>query len=754
MLRGIFAILLCGLFCPMILGQVVDRMPCRKLGAVRQLMEQDHFAEAKKLLQSMETGDEVCQAEHDFLNGTIIFYQGDDSVAQDYLMRALTKFRHLNHQGGIVRAAHQLALLHIDKGQLAKAATYLDEAIPMENALRSTDLFHEVLDVRAMLWSSQGDHEKAMSLLKLAASHTEVETDTSARILILNQIATNYQVLGEIDSAIFYYQQLIILKRNATDFSGLISDYCTLGGLHRELGNFKEAQGAFFEAIRYAERLEDTLSQVTIYIDVANVYLEEQLYDPAFENVEKAYQLASSTGMSLSVGQCLEMEGAILEQKNNEEGALKKYKEALRIYQQMGLNWQSAKLLVKMSAIDPDPEILVTAENALRPVVAQHITSGDKLGLLNARLLLCEVLLKQNKELDQVKEWLKDCEQWAVETQNNNDLKRVFLLKSEWSEKKGQYLDALLFYKKYRIIQDSLLALDNIREVRRLEKQFETVKKDKEIAEQQIVLEKQSANLSQRNTQVIILMISLFFTIALALLIGILYRRNRQYGIQKLNMMKKEREAEVLRAMIAGEEQERVRIARELHDNLGAMMATVKMRVGALINHFPKLKEVESYQKVEELLDDAYGVVREFSHNMIPGALRKYGLEQAIANICDAIESASDIQISFISYGLEELDNDMVETNVFQIVQELLQNVSKHAAAREVIVQLTHEDDGFQIVVEDDGKGFDIATIQEGAGMGIANIRTRVQVLKGTLDIDTSPGKGSTFWIHIPLTKK
>ena len=299
-------------------------------------------------------------------------------------------------------------------------------------------------------------------------------------------------------------------------------------------------------------------------------------------------------------------------------------------------------------------------------------------------------------------------------------------------------------------IQDSLLALENIREVRRLEKQYETLSKDKEIAEQQIVMEKQSNSLQAKKTQVSILLISLFFTIALTILIGFIYRRNRQLNMQKLNVMQKEREAEVLRAMITGEEQERIRIARDLHDSLGAMMATVKMRLSALANHFPNIHELEGFKKTEELLDDAYIIVREFSHNMIPGALRKYGLEQAIENLCEDIETAHGINIDFISYGLDELDNDVVETNVYQVVQELLQNVSKHAEASEVIVQLIHEDGSLQVVVEDDGKGFDVNDLTFSRGMGIENIRSRVRIMKGTLDVDATPGQGSTFSIFIP----
>ena len=428
-----------------------NQFPCKKLADVRMLLQQGQSREAEEALIQVEVKSSLCVAEYNFLFGIIKLNSFEENLAQQHFTTAFQGFKQQSHDVGMVRAAHQLALLHMDQGEQEKAAIYLDKALEFKPALLTTHLFLEVLDMRAILWSEQGDRESAMQLLKTAIRHNATATDTSSFILILNQIATHHQVAGQIDSAIFYYQQLISIKEQSTDQAGLLSDYSMLGGLHSELGNYKNAQATFIKAIQYAESQQDTFSQVTIYIEMANVYLEEHLPSLAFDHVEKAYTLAQSKGMLMSAGQCLELEGNILEQQNKPEQAASKYEEAMRVYQQLGLTWQWANLLVKIAAITNDSNALLEAEKALHDVIAQRVSAGDKLGLLDAKILLCDVLLTQNKSYQQVAQWLDECQTWAVETQNTNGLKRVYRLKSMLKEKTGQHAEALQFFKQYTI---------------------------------------------------------------------------------------------------------------------------------------------------------------------------------------------------------------------------------------------------------------------------------------------------------------
>ena len=141
--------------------------------------------------------------------------------------------------------------------------------------------------------------------------------------------------------------------------------------------------------------------------------------------------------------------------------------------------------------------------------------------------------------------------------------------------------------------------------------------------------------------------------------------------------------------------------------------------------------------------------MREVSHDLMPHVLEQQGLIPAINDMCQNLTNHHDIEFDFISYGEEEGLSDVIKITIYRIVQELLKNITKHANAKEVIVQLTIENEEIILIVEDDGVGFDTSITHK--GIGIENIYSRTAYLNGTVDIDTSIGQGSTFTIQLPI---
>ena len=739
------------LWCSIIQGQTPEGFECRELIAIHELLDQEELDEVAKLIQAYKPTTSICEAELVFLHGSLSLFQTNFQSAQLILSDALNAFKALDHLNGVILTSHQLALAYVQDGKTEKATKVLDEVLLKEDSEPNLEVYYKILDLRAMLYSQVGAHEQAMELLKRAVQLIRLKNDPVQLSDLLNQISTNYQSLGQTDSAIHYFKEIIKLKEANRDESGLLSDFMTLGGLYRTLGQYKMAQAAFIEGVKYAEALQDTFSLMTIYIEIANVFLDEYLYDPALEYTENALMLAQAQGMTLGEGQCYGLKGNIFEAKGNTAAAYAEYEKALKSYETLGLKQQSADTQMKMVAINPSDTLLHEAEKSLRIILNSHQRSQNKLATLDTKILLCQLLLKQDKGFEEVEKWLQECTETALGMNNLVALQEVFRLNSLKFEKQQQYNAALDYFKKYNAIQDSLVNQDNAKAVKRLEKQFETVKKDKEIAEQQSAIEQQNQALKIRTNQIFFLILGILFFIALSILIAFINRRNKQLNEHRMFRMEKEQEAEVLRAMVAGEEQERIRIARDLHDGLGAIMATIKMRISALGNKNPDIQIQESYQKAESLLDDAYQAVREFTHNMVPGPLQKFGLELAIADMCEAIEAAHSIQVDFIPFGLDGIEDDRLATNIFRIIQELLQNVVKHAQASEVIVQLTCEDQLLSLIVEDNGIGFDHQNAATQNGLGIGSIKSRVLILKGKLEIDSLPQQGTTFSINIPL---
>ncbi len=217
---------------------------------------------------------------------------------------------------------------------------------------------------------------------------------------------------------------------------------------------------------------------------------------------------------------------------------------------------------------------------------------------------------------------------------------------------------------------------------------------------------------------------------------------------QKLATVLKEQELTAIDAMIEGQEKERQRIANDLHDDLGGLMATVKL-------HFNALKDKQTpelYDKTNSLIDEAYQKVRTVAHAKNSGVIAKQGLLKAVEQMAEKVSALNKITINVLDHGLDDRLENSLELTIFRIIQELTTNIIKHANASEANIHITNHEDALNIMVEDNGIGFNPSQITKTKkGMGISSIDKRVEHLHGTMTIESEPNKGTTIIIDIPL---
>jgi signal transduction histidine kinase len=206
------------------------------------------------------------------------------------------------------------------------------------------------------------------------------------------------------------------------------------------------------------------------------------------------------------------------------------------------------------------------------------------------------------------------------------------------------------------------------------------------------------------------------------------------------------------RAILQAEENERKRIAADLHDGVGQLMSAAKMNLSAFEHDLPfKSDEQKSaYEKAIALVDESCREVRSISHQMMPNALLKSGLSSAIKEFIDKIDS-SIIKINLHTEGLNERLDSNIETVCYRVIQECVNNVIKHSGANTLEISLIKDEDGISATIEDNGKGFNSKEVEKVEGIGLKNIRSRIQYLKGTVDFDSEPGKGTLVAIHVPV---
>lgn len=228
----------------------------------------------------------------------------------------------------------------------------------------------------------------------------------------------------------------------------------------------------------------------------------------------------------------------------------------------------------------------------------------------------------------------------------------------------------------------------------------------------------------------------------------IITMQNEELNKRKINELESNRKIESISSMLQGQEEERERIARDLHDSLGGLLSTVKLHFDALQAKTPEISQQKEYNKAYNLLDAACNEVRTISNNMQPGALLKMGIVPAIKDLVNRIESEDTPHIEFIHFGALHNVPTGVTLHIFRIVQELLYNCIKHAHAREILIQLIRNEEDIEIMVEDDGRGFDPNEVRK--GMGTENVAARVNYLKGEISIHSEKGVGTTTTITIP----
>jgi signal transduction histidine kinase len=207
------------------------------------------------------------------------------------------------------------------------------------------------------------------------------------------------------------------------------------------------------------------------------------------------------------------------------------------------------------------------------------------------------------------------------------------------------------------------------------------------------------------------------------------------------------------RAIIEAEENERKRIAGDLHDGLGQMISAVRMNLSGLADRITISTESDKllFDKTIALTDESCKELRVVSHNMMPNALLKSGLSSAVKDFIDKIDH-SKLQVQLHTEGLNERLHSSVETVLYRVIQEIVNNVIKHSSANRLDISLFKDAEGISCTIEDNGKGFNQEAKEKSDGIGLKNIQARISYLKGSVEFDSAPGRGTLVAIHIPLS--
>jgi len=281
-----------------------------------------------------------------------------------------------------------------------------------------------------------------------------------------------------------------------------------------------------------------------------------------------------------------------------------------------------------------------------------------------------------------------------------------------------------------------------------ISKKFETEKKESQI-------KLQAAEIRQKNILNYFLIAGIIAFLAISILGYRNYKHRQKLQQAKIDELETEKQLTATEAVLKGEEQERTRLAKDLHDGLGGMLSGIKFSLNTVKENLIMTPDnALAFERSIDMLDSSIKEMRRVAHNMMPEILVKYGLDAALKEFCTEIDRSGVVHVNYQSVGMHQAEiAQTTSVAIYRIVQELLNNIIKHANAKNVLVQLhqSAQEKLLAVTVEDDGNGFDANLLKQSGGMGWPNIQNRVEFLKGRIDLQSSAGKGTSVMIEINI---
>jgi len=616
------------------------------------------------------------------------------------------------------------------------------------------------VNVDSMLNSAKSKlYSSPNEAFELAQQVVELSVEQGNQLLLAN----GYKLLGayysdiknDFDLAKLNYQKAdSIFRHNKGEeyAKGIGAIYHSYGVIDHRLGNYWEAIQYYYNALRVLDSINDNEIRPKTLNNLSNLYAFLKDYSRAEKYSRECLRVSIENGNKQMISVVsVSLADALISQGKFEEvlSLLLKSKEIateqenLYILELVHLNLGSYYYL---------------SENNYEKSIGEYLQAlnyakalGSDWEVMRITTNVSEVYFLDN-QLGKAMEYAEKS-LGIAERMGTGDIKqRALSILAKVYASKGQYSNAYENLLKSYIIRDSVFNDSKQMHVNYLESRYHSEMKEKEIIILKNTQREHELILKRRKYQLIIL-ITIILIVALVAAFIIVRNKYRQLlDAQKLHIqeqqikqLEQEKQLVATQAILEGEATERKRLARDLHDGLGGMLSVVKMglhdvKSGVALDS----DDVLRFNKVLEMLDSSIRELRRVAHNMMPESLMRYGLKASLTDFCGNIPN-----VQFHYFGNEQRLDSKLEMMIYRTAHELVNNALKHAQAQHINIQIVQGTDRVSLIVQDDGVGFDPKVKSEGTGLD--NIRCRVQLFNGTMDIFSKTGNGTEVNVEFKL---
>lgn len=555
-----------------------------------------------------------------------------------------------------------------------------------------------------------GNYQEALNLYKKSLGIRNKLIDSSGIAALYNKIGLVYQNTFKMDSAIFYATKALKIYKAQKNLKYVVALKNNIANIHKGLKQYEKALESHLEIALINEKIKDTIPLIRSYNNIGNAYLFLKDTTNCILYYKKGITLAEAKNYNKMLASLYNNYGGVLHSEKRFAEAKNMVNKSLNLRKELNDNYGIASTSLHLAGLYLDLKEFGKSKN--------HLFLG----------------LRMSQEL------------------NANELKldAYDKLTSYYAYKNKA--DSVIYYKDlYKALKDSVLSKQVLKEVAEVEEKYNSVERENKILIQRAEITEKELRIDRKNTQ----LIGLFIVSVLLTILGYLL-----YNQQKLKNRQLQKESELKEAIARIETQnklqeQRLRISRDLHDNIGAQLTFVISSIENLQYGF-KIKNEKLTEKLKGISGFTKDTIYELRDTIWAMNKNEISLEDLEVRISNFVEKADkntkDIRFTFMvddKVNKQREFTSVIGMNVYRIIQEAVNNAFKYAKAQTVDVSISQDNNQLHIKVQDDGKGFDIDTVQKGNGLN--NMKKRAKEINANIAINSELKKGATINLTLPL---
>jgi signal transduction histidine kinase/Tfp pilus assembly protein PilF len=559
----------------------------------------------------------------------------------------------------------------------------------------------------SVVYRFQGYYDEALLYADSALGYIGEQDATSLRAAINSNKGVCYRYKGEYEQALKSYQKAIELHKEANQNTDVGTVLNNLGVMFMYMEDYDKALSYYDQALEIQRRENNQKEIANIYNNYAIVYANQGVLDSSLIYFEKSFEIEKELNNLQGMSESINNIGAVYYYMGDIDNAIIQFRESYKI----------------------------------------DSTLGDVRGQISTLSNIAEMKNEKGNPREAI-QTLEKCLEMATEIDSKYDKQTALANLASSYQSLGDYEKAFNYYVQYTAVHDSVLGENQQEIVQELETQYQTKEKEQQIKIQGLELEEADLKIKARNS----MLVGLSGILVLALVSGFLgYRFIQSKKEAELQRAVAAEQQKQLDAVINATEQEKRRMARELHDGIGQQLSSIKLGISNIFNQLQNTTEESKskFHTLEKVVDESARDVRELSHRMMPKSLSELWLGAALRDSAEKSLGLNNIRYNYNDDTNGQRYSSQVEVNIYRVAQELINNILKHSDADRVSIDLFKDGNDLVLAVKDNGKGFDP---EKDEGHGMLNIKSRLKQINASLNFEFPEEGGTETTVKTPIS--